>query len=151
VTDLTSIAGKLANCIRRLASDKDGEVVAAAHAMVRVLQGIGADIHDVADRIEHSNGALSEAEMQQFWDAAMKEARAELKRQDQTSYRAPQTIQFPPARDMALYCYQRIDELKSDWEHEFVINMAGWTRLRPLSLKQQAHLEKIYIKLGGRI
>jgi hypothetical protein len=58
--------------------------------------------------------------------------------------------QFPSAADMAMYCYQRIDRL-SDWEQEFITNMASWTRTRPLSLKQQAHLEKIYLKLGGRV
>jgi hypothetical protein len=155
VTDLAPIAGKLANVIRRLASDKDGEVVAAARAMVRTLQGIGADIHDVADRIEHSsNGALSEREMQELYDAGVKEGvrRVVQKMRAQATHGAPQgvAIQFPAARDMAMYCYQRIDRL-NEWEHEFVTNMASWTRIKPLSLKQQAHLEKIYIKLGGRI
>jgi hypothetical protein len=131
-----------------LASDRDGEVVAAARAMVRTLQGIGADIHDVADRIEHSNGALSEAEMQEILDVGIKEGMRRAEQARRTTYVAPQ---FPSGRDMAIYCYQRIDELKSDWEHEFITNMASWTRLRPLSVKQQAHLEKIYIKLGGRI
>jgi hypothetical protein len=148
VTDLSPIAGKLANVIRRLASDKDGEVVAAARAMVRTLQGIGADIHDVANRIEHSsNGALSEHEMQEIYEAGVK---AGIRQQQRTSF-ANDTAQFPPARDMALRCYQCIDELKSEWEREFVTNMASWTRVRPLSSKQQAHLEKIYLKLGGRI
>jgi len=61
------------------------------------------------------------------------------------------TPQFPPARDMAMHCYQNIDELRSDWEREFITNMASWTRTRPLSVKQQAHLEKIYLKLGGKV
>jgi hypothetical protein len=73
VTDLAIIAPKLANLIRRLSSDQDGEVVATAHALIRTLQSIGADIHDVADRIEHSgNGALSEHEMQEIFDAGVK-------------------------------------------------------------------------------
>jgi hypothetical protein len=148
VTDLSPIAGRLANAIRLLASDKDGEVVAAARAVVRTLQGIGADIHDVADRIQHSgNGALSEREMQEIYNAGVQ---AGMKQRRQATF-SDDPPQLPPARNMALYCYQHIDELKSDWEHEFIINMASWTRLRPLSLKQQAHLEKIYLKLGGRI
>jgi hypothetical protein len=153
VTDLAPIAPKLANFLRLLASDKDGEVVAAVHAMVRTLKGIGADIHDVADRIEHSsNGALSEHEMQEIYNAGIKEGARQVEqkmRRQAPSPRGPS--QFPPGRDMAMHCYQNINELRSDWEREFVTNMASWTRTRPLSPKQQAHLEKIYLKLGGRV
>jgi hypothetical protein len=152
VTDLAPITPKLANLIRRLSSDQDGEVVATVRALIRTLQGIGADIHYVADRIEHSNnGAFSESDMQQVYDAGIKVG---IEREQQRAiYNSPinSTLQMPSARDMALYCYQRIDELKRDWEHEFITNMASWTRVRPLSPKQQAHLEKIYLKLGGRI
>jgi hypothetical protein len=149
VTDLTPIAPKLANAIRLLASDKDGEVVAAWRAIIRTLQGIGADIHDIADRIEHSgNGALSEAEMQEIFDAGIKEG---IRRVEQKMHQSIGAPQFPAPRDMAAHCYQRIDELRSEWEKEFITNMASWTRTRPLSPKQQGHLEKIYIKLHGRI
>lgn len=151
MTDLTPIAGELAKRLRLLSSDKDGEVVAAWRAMVRLLNSIGADIHDVADRVEHAgNGALNEAEMQEIYDAGKKEG-VRLTEQKLRSRAYQGTTQLPPARDMAMFCYRNIDELKSDWEREFVTNMASWTRTRPLSLKQQAHLEKIYIKLGGRI
>jgi hypothetical protein len=149
MTDLSLIAPKLANFLRLLASDKDGEVVAAARAMVRTLQGIGADIHDVADRVEHSgNGALSEAKMQEIFGAGIKEG---IRRSGQARHAVSAAPQFPSARDMAMFCYRNIDELDRDWEREFVTNMASWTRARPLSVKQQAHLEKIYIKLGGKI
>jgi hypothetical protein len=150
VTDLAPIAGRLANFIRLLASDKEGEVVAAAHALIRTLQGIGADIHDVADRIEHSgNGALSEHEMREIFDAGIKTGikQAEQRLRNNQSV----AVQFPSARDMAMHCYRNLAELHSEWEIEFIVNMAAWTRTRPLSVKQQAHLEKIYIKLRGRI
>jgi len=149
VTDLAPIAGKLANFIRLLASDKDGEVVAAAHALIRTLKGIGADVHDIANRIEHSgNGALSEREMQEIFDAGVKRGinQTEQKLRNNQSV----TVQFPSARDMAMYCYQRIDRL-NEWEQEFVTNMVSWTRRKPLSVKQQARLEEVYLKLGGRI
>ena len=59
--------------------------------------------------------------------------------------------QFPPARDMAMYCYQHMDNL-NDWENEFITNMVSLTRLGyPLSIKRQDKLETIYLKLGGRI
>jgi len=152
VTDLAPIAPKLANLIRRLSSDQDGEVVATARAMIRTLQGIGADIHDVANRIEHSgNGALSEHEMQEIFDAGVKTGIRQAQQTRQPPHRGAPAPQFPPARDMAMHCYRNIDELKSEWEREFITNMASWTRTRPLSVKQQAHLEKIYLKLGGEV
>jgi hypothetical protein len=46
VADLAPIAGKLATFIRLFASDKDGEVVAAVHALIRALQNAGSDLHE---------------------------------------------------------------------------------------------------------
>ena len=152
MTDLVPIAGKLAKLIRLLGSNRPGEVAATVEALNRTLQTVGADIHDVADRIEHSgNGALSEHEMKEIYDAGIKEGARREKVRSQAAHGAPGlAIQFPSGRDMALYCYQRIDRL-NDWESEFITNMASWTRIKPLSLKQQAHLEKIYLKLGGKV
>jgi hypothetical protein len=155
VTDLTAITGKLAIFIRLLASDKDGEVVAAAHALVRTLNGIGADIHDVAERIEHSgNGALSEHEMQEIYNAGIKEgARVAIQKMRAQMPHGPPSFsapQFPSAADMALYCYQGLDRC-NEWETEFATNMAAWTRRRPLTVKQQARLEELFIKLGGKV
>ena len=155
MTDLAPINGKLANLIRRLSSNSDGEVVATARAMIRTLQGIGADIHDVADCIEHaSNGALAENEMQEIYNAGIKEgARLAIqKMQAQMARSSPQRLmpQFPSAQDMALYCYQHLNRC-NEWETEFASNMAVWTRRRPLTVKQQARLEELFIKLGGKV
>jgi hypothetical protein len=155
VTDLAPINGKLANLIRRLSSNSDGEVVATARAIIRTLQGIGADIHDVADCIEHaSNGALAENEMQEIYSAGIKEgARLAIqKMQAQMAHSPPQRLmpQFPSAADMALYCYQHLNRC-NEWETEFASNMAVWTRRRPLTVKQQARLEELFIKLSGKL
>jgi hypothetical protein len=156
MTDLASVADKLANFIRLLASDKDGEVVAAAHAMVRVLSTMGSDIHDLADRIEHSsNGALNEHEMQEIYDAGIKEGvpRVEQKMRTQgtsSPLRSAPQPQFPSAQDMAFYCYQRIG-FCNEWETEFATNMVSWTKHRPLTAKQQARLEGLFLKLGGKL
>jgi hypothetical protein len=154
MTDLTSIAGKLAKYVRLLASDKDGEVVAAARAMQRTLLGIGADFHCLADRVEHTNGGqLSQAEMMKIYNAGKQEGiRIERARRPTSTFQDVTIDGFPSARDMAAFCYRNKANLRSDWEDEFVTNMAAWTRTpKPLSAKQQMHLEKIYIKLGGRI
>lgn len=44
--------GKLGKLLRLLASDKDGEVVAAARAITRTLRAEGQDIHALADVVE---------------------------------------------------------------------------------------------------
>jgi hypothetical protein len=156
VTDLASISTKLANFIRLLASDKDGEVVASARAIVRTLANIGADIHDIANRIEHSsNGALSEKEMQEIYNAGIA-AGLKLAEQKLRNRTYQSTLQMPPASDMAMFCYQHRDQLnepneKFD-EREFILNMVSLTRrCVPLSERRQRCLEGIYLRLAGRI
>jgi hypothetical protein len=156
VTDLAPIAPKLANLIRRLASDKDGEVVATARALVRTLNSFGADIHDVAERIEHSsNGALNESEMQEIYNAGIT---AGLRQAEQKlrSRAYQNTLQMPPAHDMAMFCYQHRDQLREPNEkfdeREFILNMVSLSRRGvPLSEKRQRCLEGIYLRLAGRI
>jgi hypothetical protein len=155
VTDLAPIAPRLAKLIRLFSSNKPGEVGAAVEAFIRTLQTIGADVHDVAARIEHSgNGALSENEMQEIYNAGIKKGArlAVQKMRAQMPHGPPNfaTPQFPSPVDMALYCYQRLDRC-NEWETEFATNMAAWTRRRPLTAKQQARLEELFIKLGGKV
>jgi hypothetical protein len=155
VTDLTPIAGKLAKLVRMFGTTNPGERAVAWKALIRTLDTFGADFNDLGNRIEHAgNGALSEIEMKEIYDAGIKEGarQVEQKMRNQPSHNTLVygTPRFPSASDMALYCYQHMDQL-NDWEEEFVTNMASWTRTRPLSVKQQAHLEKIYLKLGGKI
>lgn len=152
MTNLTSIAGKLAKYIRLLASDKDGEVVAAARTMERALKSIGADFHCLAERVESPSGEVSETEMEKIYSAGIAEGRRlEKQARDLSHMNYNGKPQFPSGKDMAIFCYQKLDNITSEWEHEFITNMASWTRTRPLSAKQQAHLEKIYVKLGGRV
>ena len=155
MTDLTPIAGKLAKLVRMFGTTNPGERAVAWKALIRTLDTFGADFNDLGDRIEHAgNGALSEIEMKEIYDAGIKEGtrQVEQKMRNQAGHGVPihGSPRFPSASDMALYCYQHMDQL-NDWEEEFVTNMASWTRTRPLSVKQQAHLEKIYLKLGGKI
>jgi hypothetical protein len=52
----TLVAKKIGKFIRLLSSERDGEVVAAAHALVRTLEANKLDIHALAKRIENGNG-----------------------------------------------------------------------------------------------
>ena len=55
-------AEKIGKLIKLLSSINDGEVVAAARAILRTLEAEGADIHELAERVEGRK--LSQAEMQ---------------------------------------------------------------------------------------
>lgn len=48
---IEAVADKLARLIPRLATDADGEVVATARAIDRVLRSAGADWHDLSARL----------------------------------------------------------------------------------------------------
>ena len=70
-SNLAPITGKLCKMIRMLASDCDGDVIAAARAIKRTLRSEGLDIHELAKGIEEPNGGtLTEAEMRKLYDAA---------------------------------------------------------------------------------
>src|SRR5260370_14696966 len=56
MTALAPIADRLGKFIRLLSSDKDGEVVAAARAIIRTLHSEKLDIHVLADGITDPNG-----------------------------------------------------------------------------------------------
>jgi hypothetical protein len=58
--DLAAVAPRLGQLIRLLASDRDGEVVAAARALSRTLTSVGADFHTLADVIERPSPAALE-------------------------------------------------------------------------------------------
>lgn len=51
MTALAEVAPKIARVMRLLGSDKDGEVVAAVHAIGRTLAGAGLDWHALAGAI----------------------------------------------------------------------------------------------------
>ena len=55
-----------------LASERDGEVVAAARAIVRTLKAAGADIHVLAERVEGDGSKLTDAEMRSSNDAGVR-------------------------------------------------------------------------------
>jgi hypothetical protein len=55
---------KLGDVIRRLSSSSDGEIIATVHAMRRMLESNGADIHGLADHVE--NGGLTDADKQKI-------------------------------------------------------------------------------------
>ena len=61
----SAIATRLSHVIRRLSSESEGEIIAAMHALLRLLESCGSDIHVLAACVENGGG-LSEADKQKI-------------------------------------------------------------------------------------
>jgi hypothetical protein len=146
--DLTTLG--LGRFIRLLASDKPGEIVAAAGALVRALARAGADVHELADHIEQTNGKLSETDMRTLFDAGYQQGM----RDAETRFHGPEDFRSvdgsPNWEAMACYCRERRERL-SDREEEFVDQMASRAVWRTPTERQGKWLKSIYLKLGGRM
>jgi hypothetical protein len=122
---LTPIAGRLAKLLRMLSSNREHEVVAAAQALCRTLEGAGADIHALAAIVEHG-GELNQAEMKKLYDAGYQDGvrAVENKRHGPDDFRDIDGL--PSWHEMALWCQQRNDRLRGN-EREFIDDMASLT------------------------
>jgi hypothetical protein len=120
------VADKLGKLLKMLSSPRDGEVIAAARAILRTLEGAGADIHELAHRVE--SGKLSEADMQRIYDAAYADGQHE----------------------MAINCRDQDDGRLTPRERDFVNDMLRWTVHRKPSEKQGKWLHLLYVRLGRR-
>ena len=68
MTALAPIADRLDPLIRRLASDKDGEVIACVRAISRQLGKAGLTFHDLADRLTAPEAAAEAGQPPVFYD-----------------------------------------------------------------------------------
>jgi hypothetical protein len=153
---LGPVPHKLASGIRMLLSANDGDRAAAIHGIERILQTVsrdgGVDIHALADRIEKSNGSLTDADKQKI-RAEIENARAkgyaEGVRAAETRFRPDGKLEFG---EVALFVERQINRLPPD-KHEFIHKMALYARqeLEP-SPKQGKFLFDLFVQyLGGRI
>jgi hypothetical protein len=151
VADLTTIAGKLGSLVRLVASDKDGEVVAAARAITRTLKSAGADIHALADRVEHANGSgkISEADMRKLFDAgyAAGIAAAESRDVGDDFHNLDGSASW---ETMAAHCRRRRDQL-NEREQEFISSALSRIVYREPMEKQAKWLRSIFLRTGGRL
>jgi hypothetical protein len=144
VADLTAIAAKLGRFIRLLASDRDGEVVAAARALTRTLKSAGADLHQLADQITQP---ISKRDMQRLYDAGYEAGRAAEQKTNGSDFRDVNPL--PSAHLMARWCQQHNDQ-SNDKESKFIDGVAARTVYRAPSEKQLKWLTAIFLRLGGR-
>ena len=148
---------KLGNAVRQLSSDKEGDVIAAAHGILRLLASYGADIHTLAAHIEN-NGGLSEDDKQKI--------RSEIENARAVGYaegvRAAQTKQHGAGvfrntsgklefSEVALYVQREKHRLPAR-HYEFVDKMARYAIEEFEPRKPQGkYLFDLFLELGGRI
>ena len=117
---------KIADRIRMLASDKPGDVVAAANALKRILASAGIDINDLARAIENLNpeaqAKVQNAKMKQIWDAAVQHTENRLHGAD--DFRS--TDGKPTWQAVALYCQRNKHRLDTR-HHDFIDKVAAQT------------------------
>ena len=118
---LEPISHKLDPLVRRLASDKDGEVVACVAAMKRQLAKVGLDFHDLADQLTAPEAAAEDDAPAVF-----------------TNYGA--AVEWLLATDAGDLTAREIDFLES---------MRGILRRWPPKPKQARWIEALVERLGG--
>ena len=142
---------KIGKLIKMLSSPNDGEVVAAARAILRTLAQEGADIHELATRVEGGGGKLSEADMRRIYDVACAEGRRAA---EQDRSRGQPATEFhdvePNWQEIAISCRDRGNGRLTERERGFVDDMVRWTLYRKPSEKQAKWLHSIYVRLGRR-
>src|SRR5262245_62685737 len=147
-------AKRVAKLVRLLGSDFDGEVLAVARQMRTQLAAEGLSFNDIATVIENHNGEIEERKYSDS-DAEVIFARGMEKGRTEEAQRRELPPDFydadghPRWNEIALFCRKHVAQLRSDWEREFVTDMAGKTLWRQPSEKQAKHLIAIFIRLGG--
>ncbi len=149
MTALTPIADRLGKFIRLLSSDRDGEVVAAARAIMRTLQAEKLDIHVLAGAIEKPNGALSETDAKRIYDAGFDDGFRKAENAQHGSGTFRNVDGNPDWHKMALFCQQRAEQLEEK-HREFIHDIASRTVWREPTEKQGKYLFSLFLKLGGK-
>jgi hypothetical protein len=126
-----------------LSSPNDGEVVAAARAILRTLQAEGTDIHELAERVEGRK--LSQAEMQIIYDKAFQDGKSAA-----TAASGSSSVNVPTFYSTAREIQAKANGRLSPKEQDVVEDMVRWCARREPSEKQAKWLHALYCKIGRR-
>ena len=145
---------KIADIVRRFSTPHDGEKVATAHALLRLLNSYGLDIHAVADVLEGATGEIGGVKL-----ITEDEARVIYQRgfeKGKSSAGPGLNPQFyesdgsPRWHEIALFCQDRHERLHSEWERTFIADMTVKVLYRTPTPKMADCLIKIFYRLGGK-
>jgi hypothetical protein len=134
---------KMGKLIKMLSSTNEGEVVAAARAILRTLAQEGTDIHELAERVEGRK--LSQAEMQRIYDKAFADGRKSAAATADFS-----NVGGPSFHAMACEIQHKANGRLAPKESDFLDDMVRWCARCEPSEKQAKWLHAIYCKIGRR-
>ncbi len=147
-------AKKLASCIRLLLSNNLGERSAALKGVERTLTGVAnnaADIHALADYIEHPSGSgLDQKEMKEIYDAGYSDGKRDSENQRFAARDFHNIDGTPDLHEIAKFCQQNSQRLNPN-EARFINDVTARTVWRRASERQEKWLLSIFYRLGGRI
>jgi hypothetical protein len=139
---LAPITDRLGKLLRLLTSDRDGEVVSAARAIVRTLDGAGLDIHALAESLGINGKKFSEADALEIYRRGVEDGK-----------RAAGGFGFhsigePSWHEIAQECAAHDNRLRDERERQFVHDMVRRTvRGGEPTEKQAKWLRAIYARV----
>src|SRR6516164_2446085 len=143
----TTLEQRIAMTIRLLASDRDGEIIAAVCALKRVLESAGTDLNGLAHGIENLGKGVPNEERKKIWDAAVQHTENRLHGADDFI----DSTGKPTWQSVALFC-QRNKQRLDPKHHEFIDKVASRTVWgHEPTEKQLKYLFALFLKLGGKI
>ena len=149
----TTLEQRVAMTIRLLASDKDGEIIAAVCALKRVLESAGTDINGLANGIENLGKAEKKAaemlaqERKKIWDTAVQHTENRLHGADDFIDSSGK----PTWQSVALYCQRNKHRLDTK-HHNFIDKVASQTVYnREPTEPMHKYLFSLFLQLGGKI
>ena len=145
---------RIADLVRRLGTDFDGEILATVSALRRLLATQNVSFTDLGDAVEKlATAGIEEKEMRRIFDAGRAKEREEAMRE-----RAEAQAVFglrpdgsPDWEAIALHCQRQKHRIESK-HHQFIDDMASrlsWSG--GLSDKQGKYLISLFRGIGGRI
>jgi hypothetical protein len=141
MSTLAPIADKLGKLIRLLSSDKDGEVLAAARAIGRTLDGERLTIHDLAEGLARRGAKFTERDAEEIYRRGKADGRREADHDG--AFRSVDELTW---NEIAREC-KAATEL-SERERKFVSDMVRWTLRDGKPTKKQANwLRAIYARV----
>ncbi len=151
------VAKRIAKLFRLLASNFDGEVLAAVGRMRKLFKAEGLSFSDIATVIENCNGEIeerkySDTDAEIIFAKGVEKGRAEEARKQQAPPEFYDADGQPRWYEIAVFCQQNSNDQRLDeWERNFANDMPGkiikWGNPKE---KQVKHLLAIFVKLGGR-
>ena len=144
---------RIGDAIRLMASDKDGERLAAVYGLERVLKSAGTDFNGLAHGIENFGKAEKKAaemlaqERKRIWDTAVQHTENRLHGADDFISADGK----PTWQSVALYCQRNKHRLDTK-HHNFIDKVASQTVYnREPTEPMHKYLFSLFLQLGGKI